>query len=369
MMRALAVLRPRLHDRYVARAVLKSLLAAWAILLSFDLVGAVLGELDDIGQGAYTLGHMVLAVLFSVPRRLYDLYPSAAVLGSILGLGALAAGSELTALRAAGVSRLRICMGAALTLAVLTAAMVVTGETLGPMGEARAASVSAAKSGEAIVSRFSGLWARDGDVFVNVRTGASRGFGREGMVELADVRLYTFEDDGRLSSFARARSAELRVDGSLLRDVHRTRFGEREATVERVAVEDWDTALNADALASSMVRPRYLSTAQLHDTIQYMRANSLDSRHFESFFWAHWFYPINVIALCLAAMPFAFGQLRSGGFGKRLFLGIVFGLGFMLAQMMLNGLAQVYGVPMWLTNMLPPLALSGIAWWQYRRNP
>ncbi|MFC4726806.1 LPS export ABC transporter permease LptG [Coralloluteibacterium thermophilus] len=365
----LAALRPRLHDRYVARAVLTSLLSAWAVLLAFDLVGAVVGELGDVGDGGYTFGHMLVGVLFSVPRRLYDLYPSAAVLGSILGLGALAASSELTALRAAGISRLRISLGALLTVFGLTAAMVVTGETLGPMGEARAASiVSAARSGDSILSRFSGLWARDGDTFVNVRAGSSRGRGREGYVELADVRLYEFDDDGRLLTLSRARSAELRPTGSVLREVHRTRFGEREAIVERVAEEPWETSLDGDTLTTSLVRPRYLSTAQLYETIQYMRANSLDSRHFESFFWAHWFYPINVLALCLAAMPFAFGQLRSGGFGKRLFLGIVFGLGFVLAQMMLNGLAQVYGIPMWLTNLLPPAILLGIAVWQYRRT-
>ena len=40
-----------------------------------------------------------------------------------------------------------------------------------------------------------------------------------------------------------------------------------------------------------------------------------------------WFYAFNVLALCLAAVPFAFGTLRSGGLGKRLFIGIVFALG------------------------------------------
>jgi len=40
-----------------------------------------------------------------------------------------------------------------------------------------------------------------------------------------------------------------------------------------------------------------------------------------------------VLALCLAAIPFAFGSLRSGGAGKRLFMGIMFALAFWLLQM------------------------------------
>ncbi|MEL6075060.1 LptF/LptG family permease, partial [Stenotrophomonas maltophilia] len=46
-----------------------------------------------------------------------------------------------------------------------------------------------------------------------------------------------------------------------------------------------------------------------------------------------WFYPVNVLALCLAAVPFAFGSIRRGGMGKRLFLGILFELGFWLLQL------------------------------------
>src|SRR3546814_5476436 len=65
-------------------------------------------NLGSIGQGDYGVGTALLALLLTLPRRLYDLFPYAAVIGSLMGLGALAASSELTALRAAGLSRQRI---------------------------------------------------------------------------------------------------------------------------------------------------------------------------------------------------------------------------------------------------------------------
>jgi lipopolysaccharide export system permease protein len=49
-----------------------------------------------------------------------------------------------------------------------------------------------------------------------------------------------------------------------------------------------------------------------------------------------------VLALCLAAVPFAFGSLRSGGLGKRLFIGIVFALGFWMLQTLFGNLAQAF---------------------------
>ncbi len=77
--------------------------------------------------------------------------------------------------------------------------------------------------------------------------------------------------------------------------------------------------------------PTYLPSSDLRSGIQYRQRNGLDASEFEENYWGRWFYPLNVLALCLAAMPFAFGSLRSGGLGKRLFIGIVFALGFWFA--------------------------------------
>src|SRR3546814_8329622 len=85
-------------------------------------------------------------------------------------------------------------------------------------------------------------------------------------------------------------------------------------------------------------------------SIAYMRRNGLDPRPFEEAFWARLFYPLNVLALCLAAMPFAFGQLRSGGAGKRVFTGIVFGLGYFMIDRFAVNLANAYNVDMALAD-------------------
>ncbi|MFN7801487.1 LptF/LptG family permease, partial [Gemmatimonas sp.] len=49
-------------------------------------------------------------------------------------------------------------------------------------------------------------------------------------------------------------------------------------------------------------------------------------------FWARVAYPVATLALVFAALPFAFGQRRSGGFGMRLMVGIVFALLARLVQ-------------------------------------
>src|SRR3546814_10707013 len=73
-------------------------------------------------------------------------------------------------LRALGLSRRRLGLSVAAPLLALTALMVVNGETLGPWGQHSADSMkTAAKSNDMAVAQFSGLWAREGDIFLNAQ--------------------------------------------------------------------------------------------------------------------------------------------------------------------------------------------------------
>jgi len=68
-----------------------------------------------------------------------------------------------------------------------------------------------------------------------------------------------------------------------------------------------------------------------------------------------------VLALCLAAVPFAFGTLRSGGLGRRLFIGIVFALGFWLLQTQFVRMAGVFHFDFRLAYLLPPVLMLGVS--------
>lgn len=356
-------------DRYIARHVLFSTLGVIAVLLSLDMVLDLNKQLQDVGKGSFTLGHALLFELFTIPRRLYTLFPFSAVIGSLLGLGSLAASSELTAMRAAGVSRLRIGLGALLPLVALTAMMLVNIETIGPAGEQRAQMLAAAKSGQLIMARYSGLWAREGQLFLNARTGGQRqGENGESWTELQDVRLYQFDADGRLRSLATARVADYRGGEWMLRQVQRTHFLPRSVHVENVASERWKTTLDEQSLVATLAQPRYLSMAELRNNITYLQRNQLDASRFESTYWGRWFYPVGVIVLCLATLPFAFTSLRSGGLGKRLFIGIILGISYILVERLFVNLADVYRFDVRLAYLLPPVLLGALMFGLTRRQ-
>ncbi|MGH8336356.1 MAG: LptF/LptG family permease, partial [Gammaproteobacteria bacterium] len=119
------------------------------------------------------------------------------------------------------------------------------------------------------------------------------------------------------------------------------------------------TGLRPETVLAGVEHPRYQSTAALRRNIAYMRRNAVDASEYENAYWTRIFYPLNVLALCLAALPFAFGQLRSGGFGKRLFIGIVCGLTFFVLQRLAQNLATIYHWPLWIAHLVPPLLVLG----------
>jgi lipopolysaccharide export system permease protein len=348
---------------YLGRHVLLATLAAWAVLLGFVSIIDFVAELRDVGKESYTLSHAMLYMLLTTPTRMYEIFPTVAVIGSLLGLGGLAARSELTVMRAVGLSKLQMGLAALLPLALLTGLMVVNIETIGPAGQQRGEELTNAKSKHMIMARYSGLWAREGDLFLNARgNSAPRVENGVAKVELEDVRLYQFDSKGKLTSLAWARRAEHSASGWVLFDVERTFFLERSVRVEKIPSERWDTQIDDATLAAQIARPRYLSSSELRTNIDYLKRNRLDAVKFESAYWSHWFYPFNVIVLCLATLPFAFGSLRSGGFGKRLFIGILIGIGALLLQRVSVDLADVYRYDLRLGYLFPPLLIWGLCW-------
>ncbi len=364
---------PKIHDLYIGRVVLASVLLTWIVLIGLDaIVSGLLTEMSDVGTGRYDALAAVTNVVLTLPRRAYMLFPNSAVIGVLMGLGQLAASSELTVLRALGLSRRRISVSVILALTLLTALMVVNGETLGPWGQRRADTLkAAAKSKDVIVAQYSGLWAREGDIFLNAQTGMERTEGDRQWLQLNDVRLFELADDGRLESITHAVTAEHREGAWILRGVQRTRFEAKSVTRTNAKEERWASKLDAAALAANtrnLWRPRYMTASDLRDGIDYRQRNSLDSSEFQEHYWYRWFYPINVLVLCLLAVPFAFGSLRSGGTGKRLFIGIVFSLGFWLLQTQFVRMAGVFKFDYRLAYLLPAMLMLGLSFWMFKRK-
>ncbi|HWU77031.1 MAG TPA: LPS export ABC transporter permease LptG [Rhodanobacter sp.] len=356
-------------DRLVAMSVLGSLLMVWLVLTGFDAVTQFLRQLGHVGKHGYTLSNAVVYVLVTFPRRAYEMFGNAALIGGLLGLGGLAGTGELTALRAAGMSRLRIAGSAVGVVAVLIVGVVILGETAAPWGDQQAQAMQLrAKGGSLGMGTDSGLWARDGNDIINARGTTLQQHDGLSTVQLSDVRVFTFRADGQLSRFRWARTAVHDGHQWVLHDVRNTTLDEQGTHSSTSASEPWQSSLNPQVLAQSVVQPQYLSMRDLRRNMRYLEGNGQSAGSYAVAFWGRALYPLNVLVLVLCAMPFAFGTLRSGGLGKRMFIGMLLAIGWYFLQQAMVNFGTVYGMPPWLANLLPATLLACAAWLYFRRR-
>ncbi|MFN3581278.1 MAG: LPS export ABC transporter permease LptG, partial [Pseudomonas sp.] len=203
-------------DRYIGNTVLLSILTVALIILGLDFLFAFINELDDV-RGSYGAFDALTYTLLTLPRRLYDMLPLAALVGCLVGLGTLASHSELTIMRAAGVSVARIIGAVLKPLLVLMLAGVLLGEYAAPYSENLAENRRAIAKGSDEAFRSRGLWHREGNDFLHINAVRPNG-------ELLGVTRYSFDEDRRLQEASFARRALVMDDHWSMQDVEYTRF-------------------------------------------------------------------------------------------------------------------------------------------------
>lgn len=351
-------------DLLVLKAVVPAVALSWVVFVGFDTLLALLNELDEIGIGSYDLTRVLEYIALTIPRRMYQMFSTAAVVGCMLGLGALAARSELIALQAAGASRLRLGASAVYAVACLLVVALLLGEWVGPRADRMAADLAAQSKSQGIAFSGSGLWLRDGRAVWNAKRIVVTG---PGQVDLWEIWRYQFGPDARMQEVVKAERASYRGGSFELTGVVRDQLSDAGVTSTEEATASVDTLLDPGLIESHTVRPRQQGTRDLLETIRYARVNQLDALAFESAFWYRLFYPLVALALAFAATPFAFGNLRSGGLGQRLLLGMALGIGFYFGQRTLINLAETNRDGLIFVNSVPPLLLVIITIWALRR--
>jgi len=356
-------------DKLVALSVLGAVLLAWGFLIGLDAFKTLIAEINDVGTGDYTLTKAVVYTLLTVPRRAYQWFGYAALIGGLLGMGMLATSGELTALRAAGLSKLRICVSVILSLTLLTALVMLMGETIGPRGEQKAEALAlTAKARDVTIGKGGSLWARDGEVIFNAKHGHSHGTRGGASVEFGDVRVFEFTEQGQLLALSFAKTATHAGVEWTLYDVRRTEFSGTSAKTSTMAQMRWQSSLDPDVLLKSLAHAEYLSMRDLTRNIDYMQRNHQDASSYERAYWARVFYPLNVLVLAFCAVPFAFGALRTGGMGKRLFLGMALAITYYFFQSAVVSMGAVYNFNLALANAMPSVLLGLAAIFYFRRH-
>lgn len=357
----------RVLTRYLAREVVSSTFTVLVAFLCLFAFFDFLNELDSVGKSGYELHHALIYVAMILPGRVYELLPVAVLIGTLYALTTLARHSEITVMRASGLSTLKMLRTLAGIGVIFVVATFVFGEYIAPPAERAAQQWRLTATKSTVSSQLrSGLWVKDGPRFVNVQT-------VQPDRSMEKVRIYEFDDRHVLLSVSDAASGRYLAGQQVWRlsGVRQTRFLEDRTEVVDLPDLQWHSDLTPEVLSVLMVVPERMSVTTLFAYVSHLRENQQNADRYEIALWKKLVYPFAALVMIALALPFALTHERMGGVSVKVFLGVMLGVGFHL----LNGLFSNLGViNSWhpaLAALTPSLlfliAAAGMLFWVERR--
>jgi len=336
-------------NRYIARHVYSGTLLTLVVLVSIALFFTLFSELRHVGRGDY--GMLVVAeyVGLLIPGKVVEFMPLAVLLGTILSLGSLASNSEIIAMQAAGLSVyhfLRAVLQAAVILALLT---FLLADWVVPVSETSAREVksSAINTTTALRAR-KGLWIKDSNQVLYIQELLPDGVARS-------IEIYQLDEQGLLQSTIAAESAIPRDNEWVLKQVRQTFIGDKAGESAEYDELNYSGNISFQLLDALMIEPGQMSSADLYAYMNFLRRNNLDTTAESLTFWQKVLAPLTVIIMCILAIPFVLGSQRHSSSGQRLMIGILLGLGYVVADRLLTLLGSHIGVTPALNAISPTL--------------
>lgn len=339
--------------RYLRRSILGHTLLVMLVLLVLTSLYLFITQQDEIGTGTYSTGDALLFVGLNLPQQAFDMLPIAALIGALLALGNLARSMELTVIRAAGVSTLRIAgwVGAAgIVLMLLTGAL---GEIVAPQMQQYARQMKTfAKFHDYSMAGNQTAWAKDRDTILSVKqqnTGNTFG----------GVYVFKFDGQRRLLSVGKASAASIDADNRWrLSDYRESRMVDDRIVPSHSASAELKTRLSPEFLGLAIADPDLLPARALYSYMQHLQQNGLDARKYATAFWARISRTVSIAIIVILAVPFAFGPMRSTGTGARTVVGIMLGVAFFLVAKMLESGGTVFNLPPFAIAWAPTILLA-----------
>lgn len=346
-------------QRYVFREILMGLgLTLGVILLAIVLVDVV-EEMRTVGSRTeLSLFQAFQLTMLKMPQLILDTLPFAVLVGSMLAYSKLNRSSELSAIRAAGVSAWRF-LGPAMVVSVSIGLFVMG--VLDPLAtrasaafeERRFVLINGDEAEQKVEGLPSDIWLRQGDETTQSVIHGARA--EEGAKALQDVEIFVFERVGQEFEFQRRYDAEraLLLPGFWqLEGVSENAPGVAPVQQRYLAIP---TTLAPETLLNRYASAKTIPFWQLPKFIRETRMAGLEEDQYLMKFHSLLATPVLLTAMILIGAVVCLRLRRSGGVTQLIAMGT--GAGFLLffINQVAKGLAASGAAPPQAAAWCPPL--------------
>lgn len=353
----------KILDLYIGRTIIATTSLVLVTFVGLSGIIKYVEQLKKVGNGSYDMIQALFFVLLSIPRDIEMFFPMAALLGALIGLGMLAASSELVVMQASGFSKLNIGMSVLKTAVPLMIIITLLGEWGAPQAQKMARDLRAfATSGGSIMSVRTGVWARDVNDFIFIA--------KVDDDKLYGINMWRFDKDKQLQEVIYAAEADFAGNHEwMMKNAQITNMS-NEIIISKQSLPEyrWKTTLAPDKLAVVTVKPEELSLTGLYSYVNYLKASEQDASRYELALWRKLTQPFSIAVMMLMALSFIFGPLRSVTMGARILTGVIAGFTFYISSEFFGPLSLVYGFHPAIGAVAPSLAFLTIAIMLLRRK-
>ncbi len=340
--------------RYLAFQIFKGAALVLFILVFLSLFFVLIQQLDNLGKGQFGLLELMQYLFLLIPSKLVLFMPLAALLSSILSLGALAGNSELIAFQSSGVSIVKFIHGVAIAAFVLAATSVLLADFVVPLTGTWAKELKTSRMASRIsmLSRH-GVWIKDEDKLIFTEKLFPDGNAK-------NIHINQLDEKGRLVSSTVARQAKIQNGGWLLQDVRQSYIGDKISvkTLDRLLYKG---KLSDRLLESLVVEPKMMSIIDLHSYIDFLHEHHLNHDAESLIIWQKIYAPISIIVLSVLALPFVLGSQRQSNTGQRILMGLFLGLGFVVINKIFIQMGEQLNVTPVINALIPTMIYLLIA--------
>lgn len=346
----------KIIDRYIGKTVIGTTLLVVLMLTVVTIFISLLQEISTIGTGDYGIFAAIEYAILTLPQQVYSFFPMAALVGVSLGLGILANHSELTVMRASGVSLGKITIAVMKASIVLLIVATILGEWIGPTAEHFAEnqkSLLTTKSQTLVTNQ--GIWVRDGNNYIYINQLLNNNF-------IKGVSRYEFDQNNSLISASYAENGVYKGKSWYMTNIATSLISLNGIQTNYAANAVWNLSLNPKFIRISAIDPSEMTLKQLFEYLLYLKINNLNTSSYALSFWQRILQPFATLVMVWLAIPFAFGQLRNASMGLRLMAGITLGFGFYILNEFFGPISIVYQTPPFLAALIPMLIFAAAAY-------
>ena len=334
-------------NRYIGFHVIWSTAVVVFVLIGIESFMEFVGQLSDIGVGNYGVLHAFLFVPLQLPTDLYELFPMAGFLGSLIGLGRLASTSQLIVMRAAGVSIVQIAWSVVKAAILMIIVVTVIGEWVAPHWQNEAIHLKEVAMGKQKRNiQLESVWLHRGNSYINIAAVSAASM-------LWNISRFDFDKENQLKRMVYAVSGKKTNRGWRIYHVNETVFNGNKVSTRLIPAEPLGVEFEPKLLKQAKEDVDQESVFTLFHNILYRKKTGLVTSQYQYAFWKRVIQPITTIVMICLGIPFIFGSLRCSSMGFRTMMGVIIGFGFYMLNQFFGPITLVYQFPPLLAAALP----------------